>query len=113
NFLDIESLEALETLIKSYQGTIIFVTHDRMFIRNVATKILEIGNKEITVFDGTYVAYEERIKRAKRNENKDELLLIETKISDVLTRLSLEPSEELDDEFQRLLKEKKKLIDQS
>jgi len=113
NFLDIESLEALEILIKGYHGTIIFVTHDRMFIRNVATKILEIENKEITVFDGTYVAYEERVKRAKRDENKDEILLIETKISDVLARLSLEPSKELDAEFQRLLNEKKKLINQS
>src|SRR5699024_542442 len=45
NFLDIESLEALETLIKDYRGTVIFVTHDRMFIKNVATKILEIEDK--------------------------------------------------------------------
>lgn len=113
NFLDIESLEALETLIKSYHGTIIFVTHDRMFIKNIATKILEIENKEVTVFDGTYEAYEEQVKRAKKDGNKDKLLLIEIKISDVLARLSIEPSEELDAEFQRLLNEKKKLIDQS
>lgn len=111
NFLDIESLEALETLVKSYPGTIIFVTHDRMFIRNVATKIIAIENKEVTVFDGTYAAYEGRAKQTKKDENQDKLLLLETKISDVLTRLSLEPSNELEEEFQRLLNEKKKLID--
>ena len=113
NFLDIESLEALETLIKDYRGTVIFVTHDRMFIKNVATKIIELENKEVTVFDGTYEAYKERVKHPKNDENKDKLLLIETKISDVLARLSLEPSKELDEEFQRLLKEKKKLINRS
>ncbi|HHW39149.1 MAG TPA: ABC-F type ribosomal protection protein [Bacillales bacterium] len=111
NFLDIESLEALETLIKSYNGTIIFVTHDRMFIKNVATKVLEIENREVTVFDGTYEAYEERVKPEKKDINEDKLLLIEIKISDVLARLSLEPSKELDAEFQRLLNEKRKLID--
>lgn len=111
NFLDIASLEALETLIKSYHGTIIFVTHDRMFTRNVATKIVEIKNKKVTVFDGTYVAYEERENRVKRDENEDNRLLIETNISDVIARLSLEPSKELEAEFQRLLNEKRKLID--
>ena len=113
NFLDIESLEALEELMKNYHGTVMFVTHDRMFIKNVATKVLDIDNKEVTVFDGTYEAYERQVKYSKSNESEDELLLIETKISDVLARLSLEPSAELDAEFQRLLKEKRKLIDQS
>ncbi len=111
NFLDIESLEALEELLKGYNGTIIFVTHDRMFIKNVATKIVEIENKEVTVFDGSYEAYKSRVKHSQKDENEDKLLLIETKISDVLARLSIEPSEELDVEFQRLLNEKKKLID--
>lgn len=84
-----------------------------MFVNNVATKILAIKNKKVTVFDGTYEAYEERIKRSKKNENEDQLLLIETKISDVLARLSIEPSEELDAEFQKLLSEKRKIIDQN
>src|SRR5690625_1077275 len=113
NFLDIESLEALEELMKNYHGTIIFVTHDRMFIKNVATKVLDIENKEVTVFDGTYETYEERTTDSKKDEDGDKLLLIETKISDVLARLSLEPSEELEVEFQSLLNEKRKLIDRS
>ncbi len=111
NFLDIESIEAFEALIKNYNGTVIFVTHDRTFIKNIATKIIEIKNQEVTVFDGTYAAYGEREKHSKKKINEDELLLIETKISDVLSRLSIEPSEELDAEFQRLLNEKRKLLD--
>src|SRR5699024_6016532 len=54
NYLDIASLEALETLLTDYVGAVIFVTHDRMFVRNVATKILEVKNKHIRIFDGTY-----------------------------------------------------------
>lgn len=109
NFLDIESLEALETLMKSYHGTILFVTHDRMLVKNIATKIIDIKDGKITVFDGSYEAYEEWLENQTKSNNDDQLLLIETKISDVLGRLSMEPSQELEDEFQRLLKEKKEL----
>ncbi len=109
NFLDIASLEALETLMKSYHGTILFVTHDRMLVKNIATKIIDIKDGKITVFDGSYEAYEEWLENKTKSNNDDQLLLIETKISDVLGRLSLEPSQELEDEFQRLLKEKKEL----
>lgn len=109
NFLDIASLEALETLMKSYHGTILFVTHDRMLVKNIATKIIDIKDGKITVFDGSYEAYEEWLENKTKSNNADQLLLIETKISDVLGRLSLEPSQELEDEFQRLLKEKKEL----
>ncbi|RPF55155.1 Vga family ABC-F type ribosomal protection protein [Abyssicoccus albus] len=109
NFLDIISLEALETLMKSYHGTILFVTHDRMLVKNIATKIIDIKDGKITVFDGSYEAYEEWLENKTKSKNDDQILLIETKISDVLGRLSLEPSQELEDEFQRLLKEKKEL----
>src|SRR5699024_897248 len=54
NFLDIAALEALESLMKNYPGTIVFVTHDRMLVRNVATKIIEIKKLKVTVFDGSY-----------------------------------------------------------
>lgn len=109
NFLDIESLEAFETLMQSYEGTVIFVTHDRRLVQNIATKILEIDNKKITVFDGTFAEYEEQQTHRSADSNEEQLLLIETKISDVLSRLSIEPSEQLDQEFQMLLDEKRKL----
>lgn len=113
NFLDVYSLEALEELLQNYQGTIIFATHDRMFIQKIATKILEISNQEITIFDGTYKEYMEQENNLIQDSNEDELLLLETKISDVLSRLSVEPSEELEAEFQTLLKEKQKFMNQS
>jgi ATP-binding cassette subfamily F protein uup len=42
NHLDIESIDWLEAFLKEYQGTVIFVTHDRMFMQRLATKIIEL-----------------------------------------------------------------------
>lgn len=109
NYLDVESLEALETLLNEYEGTIIFVSHDRQFIKNIATRILEIQNKELTFFEGTYKQYKTHQSEEKRDLQQDASLLLETKISEVLSRLSVEPSEELEREFQELMKEKRKL----
>ena len=109
NFLDVEALEALEMLLKEYEGSIIFVSHDRQFIENIATRVLEIRNKKIKLFEGTFQQYKEHHFRKEKDKKRDEYLLLETKISEVLSKLSVEPSNELEEEFQRLIKEKKKL----
>jgi pleuromutilin/lincosamide/streptogramin A transport system ATP-binding/permease protein len=109
NFLDMEAVEALESLLKEYEGSVIFVSHDRRFIEQVATRILEIRNKEIQLFEGTYHQYKQPKKEEKRNSEENKRLLIETRISEVLGRLSVEPSGELEKEFQELLEEKRRL----
>lgn len=109
NYLDIEALEALETLLKEYDGTVIFVSHDRSFVKNIANRIIEIQNHSINIFDGDYKKYIEHQSQKESGANEDELLLIEMKISEVLSRLSIESSETLEKEFQRLLKEKQML----
>lgn len=111
NYLDVESLEALETLLNDYEGTIIFITHDRQFTRNIATRIIEIESEQITIFDGTYDEYKSSQTKNEKNSQEEDLLLLETKISEVLSRLSVEPSEELEKEFQNLIKEKRRLED--
>lgn len=110
NFLDIETIEALESLLQDYEGTVLFVSHDRRFIENIATRILAFNDSRITVFDGAYsqfLSYE--TPDTEHKDREEQLLLLETKISDVLSRLSLEPSEELEKAFQMLLAEKRKL----
>lgn len=111
NFLDVEALEALEALMKSYHGTIMFVTHDRMIIKNIATKILEIEDNEASVFDGTCEEYEQQKHHSDQTDHADQLLLLETKISEVLAKLSLEPTDELEAEFQKLLHKKKSIME--
>ena len=49
NFLDIPSLEALEILMKEYTGTIVFITHDKRLLENVADVVYEIRDKKINL----------------------------------------------------------------
>lgn len=110
NFLDIPAVEALESLLKHYAGTVIFVTHDRRFAQNIANRILIFQNGQIDLFEGTYEQYERHQRETKNDRAKEEQkFLLDTKISEVLSRLSIDPSEELEEELEKLLAQKKKL----
>lgn len=111
NYLDIYALEALEELLKEYDGTILFVSHDRMFVRKIAKRILAIVNEEIIDFQGNYDSFNHRKEEPAVDTKEQQLLVIETKISEVLSKLSIEPDDELEQEFQILLNEKKKLLE--
>lgn len=111
NFLDIYALEALEELLKEYDGTILFVSHDRMFIRKIAERILAIENEEIIDFKGNYDSFSNRKEKPTVDAKEQQLLVIENKITEVLSKLSIEPNEELEREFQNLLNEKNKLLE--
>lgn len=108
NFLDIDALKALEELLRDYEGTILLVSHDRRFISGIANRILTIENQKIQVFDGTYEAYK-HYEPQSQDPSEDDLRLLETKITAVLSQLSIEPSPELDLEFQRLIAKKREL----
>ena len=57
NHLDLESIEALVEALKNYPGTLLIVSHDRWFISQLATRIVEIKPEEILDFRGTYEEY--------------------------------------------------------
>lgn len=57
NHMDIEAIEALNNALKSYEGTLIFVSHDRAFVSTLADHILEIKDKEMIAFEGSYDEY--------------------------------------------------------
>jgi ATPase subunit of ABC transporter with duplicated ATPase domains len=57
NHLDMESIESLNLALDNFDGTLIFVTHDREFVSSLATQVFEIDNKTITHFVGPYDAY--------------------------------------------------------
>jgi pleuromutilin/lincosamide/streptogramin A transport system ATP-binding/permease protein len=108
NFLDLQSVEALESLLKDYGGSVLFVSHDRRLVENVATSILEISDGEIKLFHGTFREFRSYVPQ-ERDEAEDARLVIETRLTDVLSRLSIDPTPELEQEFQLLLVEKRKL----
>lgn len=57
NHLDIFSKEKLESLLTEYNGTVLFVSHDRYFINKVADSLLVFENDEVIYFDGKYDEY--------------------------------------------------------
>lgn len=57
NHLDIDAREALETVLNEYDGTVLFVSHDRYFVGAVADTIWMVRDGAIEVFDGTYSEY--------------------------------------------------------
>jgi ATPase subunit of ABC transporter with duplicated ATPase domains len=57
NHMDMESIEALNTALDKYKGTLFFVSHDREFVSSIATRILEIKPDRIIDFSGNYEDY--------------------------------------------------------
>ena len=65
NHLDIGMLKWLEQYLKSYKGTMIIVSHDRYFLNETVTRIFEIENRKLSIYEGNYAFYagERRIRR--------------------------------------------------
>ena len=57
NHMDMEAIEALNEALKKFDGTLIFVSHDREFVSSLATRVIEIKDQEIIDFQGTYDEY--------------------------------------------------------
>ncbi|WP_411841730.1 ABC-F family ATPase [Serratia rubidaea] len=57
NHLDMESIESLNMALEMYEGTLIFVSHDREFVSSLATRILEITPNKVIDFTGNYEDY--------------------------------------------------------
>ena len=57
NHLDIEMMTWLETFLVDYAGTVLFVTHDRVFLQRVATRIVELDRGRLTSWPGDYATF--------------------------------------------------------
>ena len=79
NHLDIEAIDWLEGFLKTWSGALVFVTHDRRFLRVLATRIVEIDRGQVTSWPGDWDNYlrrrEERLNaEAQENARFDKLL---------------------------------------
>ncbi|HEY0661869.1 MAG TPA: ATP-binding cassette domain-containing protein [Lysobacter sp.] len=79
NHLDIAAIDWLEGFLKSWQGALVFVTHDRRFLRALATRIVEIDRGQVTSWPGDWANYERRREErlnaeAQENARFDKLL---------------------------------------
>lgn len=57
NHLDIASITWLEDFLKGYGGTLLFITHDRMFLQSIATRIIQIDRGQLVSFPGDYANF--------------------------------------------------------
>lgn len=79
NHLDITSKEILENALKNYTGTLLYVSHDRYFINQTATRILDLTPTGITSYIGNYDYYvEQQLVSTAREEEKSTVVKIET-----------------------------------
>lgn len=60
NHLDMVSKEILEDALKNYTGTCIYISHDRLFINNTATKVMELTKNKMNIYLGNYDYYLEK-----------------------------------------------------
>ena len=73
NHLDIDSREVLEDMLLEYEGTLLFVSHDRYFINKVADRMIEIKNQTMKIYTGDYNYYlEECLKEESENLKNEE-----------------------------------------
>lgn len=68
NHMDMVGKQALEEMLKNYQGTILFVSHDRYFIREVATEILEFGETTVRHYAYDYDNYLEEKRKSEEQK---------------------------------------------
>ncbi len=70
NHLDLNSKEVLEAALNEYDGTAIFISHDRYLLNKIPDKIIELTRNGAVVYDGNYEYYKERFLFNKKKEEK-------------------------------------------
>ena len=68
NHLDLKGIEWLESLLLDFQGTVLFVTHDRQLMQSLATAIVEIDRGKVTRYNCDYASFIERRDKARETE---------------------------------------------
>ena len=87
NHMDIIGKESLENMLLSYKGTLIFVSHDRFFVRKIANKILEFNKNKVKFYDFGYEEYLEK---------KSEEIELEEKVEKKEKKTYINPLKEKD-----------------
>ena len=111
NHLDIFSLEALESLLSGYSGTLLFVSHDREFINKVATRMIRIENKRVTSFEGTIEEYERTLVQKEQGraveERKMYITSLEMRLAAIAARMAKpqkgDKPEALNEEYEKVV----------
>lgn len=108
NYLDMQSIEALGSVLKDYEGTVLFVSHDRAFVSSVADRLLLPGDLTIRSFEGgleEFKEFEENSKKegAKKSDELEQTIL-RMRMTEIISRLSAPncDKEALEEEYRQL-----------
>ena len=110
NHLDIQGKEVLEEAIRNYEGTVLYVSHDRYFINKTATRIIELFSNRFDNYIGNYDYYIEKKEdvRAYGELQQKDKIPIEAIDPETLQRLEEKESKRLDWENQKELSAKRR-----
>lgn len=101
NYLDLNSLEVVEEVLREYEHTLLFVSHDRRFINSVANQIMTIEDHKLKTFKGSYEEYmasRTEVRDREKEQIKEDILLLETRLTEVISKISM-PSKKDDPEL--------------
>jgi macrolide transport system ATP-binding/permease protein len=101
NYLDLNSLEVVEEVLREYEHTLLFVSHDRRLINSVANQIMTIEDHKIKIFKGSYEEYmasRNEVRDREKEQIEEEILLLETRLTEVISKISM-PSKKDDPEL--------------
>lgn len=73
NHLDITSKEILEDALNNYEGTVLFVSHDRYFVNRTCTRIIDLNEKKLNNYIGNYDYYLEKTEEQKNNSSGSDI----------------------------------------
>ena len=110
NHLDIQGKEVLEEAIRNYEGTVLYVSHDRYFINKTATRIIELFSNRFDNYIGNYDYYIEKKEdvRAYGDLQQKDKMPLETIDPEEAQRLEEKESKRLDWENQKELSAKRR-----
>lgn len=101
NHLDFETVEALAEALQAFEGTIFFISHDRTFVHELATGILDVKDGTVTRYPGTYQEYVEHLSLDLLGKGEEE--------DDAPPRSPPAPAKPDDSELKRLRKQVKEV----
>lgn len=114
NFLDVESIEGLESMLKNYEGTILLITHDKELLNRLNPNLIIVDNKKLIEFDGKYEEYikkKQKIVTPELEKIKNNKILLEFRLTKIITEISTTQDEKKKKWFEEEYSEIKKLLE--
>ncbi len=114
NHLDVFTLEALEEVLQGYAGTVLFVSHDRRFVRQTATRLVFFEGRKLATFEGTMEEWEREQGRDRTGEEANlQATALEMRMAVLAARMSRpekgDDPEELKKEYMELAAESRRI----